>query len=113
VKSLLCFRFNQSFSFIYDGSIQLRAYEFISNLVVDIHEVVFEETSSFSELEVRNECLMVDQEKCTMQSALNVDKNAKFHSNLTQADPYTAENVTPNEDPREEIDTKLLASIYS
>jgi len=48
-----------------------------------------------------------------MQSALNVDKNAKFHSNLTQADPSIAENVTPNEDPREEIDTKLLASIYS
>jgi len=90
-----------------------RGYEFISNFVVDIHEVVFEETSSLGELEVRNECLMVDQERCTMQSALNVDKNVKFHSNLTQADPSIAANVTPNEDPREEIDTKLLASIYS
>ena len=81
--------------------------------MVDIYEVVFEETSSFSELEVRNKCLMVDQEKCTMQSALNVDKNVKFHSNLTEPDPYIAENVTLNEDPQEEIDTKLQASIYS
>ena len=50
---------------------------------------------------------MVDQEKCTTQSALNVDKNAKFHSNLTKADPSIAENVMLNEDPREGIDTKL------
>ena len=113
MKSLLRFRFSQSFSFIYDCSIKLRGYEFISNVVVDIPELVFLRTSSFSELEVRNECLMVDQERCTMQSVLSVDKNVKFHSNLTQADPSIAENVTLNEDPREEIDTKLLASIYS
>ncbi|MGD2066714.1 MAG: hypothetical protein PVI43_06065 [Candidatus Bathyarchaeota archaeon] len=37
---------------------------------------------------------MVDQEKCTMQSAQNVEKNVKFHSNLTKTDLYTAENVT-------------------
>ena len=56
---------------------------------------------------------MVDQEKCTMPSALNVDKNVKFHSNLIKADPSIAENVTLNEDPREEIDIKLSpASIY-
>ncbi len=56
---------------------------------------------------------MVDQEKCTMQSVLNVDKNVKFLSNLTKADPSIAENVTLNEDPREEIDIKLSpASIY-
>jgi hypothetical protein len=48
-----------------------------------------------------------------MQSALNVDKNVKFHSNLTQADPSIAENVMLNEDHREEIDIKLQASIYS
>jgi len=49
-----------------------------------------------------------------MQSAPNVDKNVKFLSNLTQADLYTAENVTLNEDPREEIDIKLqLASIFT
>ena len=58
---------------------------------------------------MRNECLMVDQEKCTLQSAPNVDKNAKFHSNLTEADLYTAENVMLNEDPREEIDIKLTS----
>jgi len=52
---------------------------------------------------------MEDQEKCTMQSAPNVDKNVKFLSNLTQADLYTAENVTLNEDPREEIDIKLTS----
>jgi len=44
-----------------------------------------------------------------MQSALNVDKNAKFHSNLTLTDRYIAENVTLNEDPREEIDIKLAS----
>jgi hypothetical protein len=49
---------------------------------------------------------MEDQEKCTTQSALNVDKNVKFHSNLTQADRYTAESVMLNEGPREEIDIK-------
>jgi hypothetical protein len=49
---------------------------------------------------------MVDHEKCTMQSALNVDKNVKFLSSQTLADLYIVENVTLNEDPREEIDTK-------
>ena len=49
-----------------------------------------------------------------MLSVLNVDKNVKFHSNLTKADPSIAANVTLNEDPREEIvDIKLQASIYS
>ena len=50
---------------------------------------------------------MEDQEKCTIQSALNVDKNVKFLSSLTKADPSIAENVMLNEDPREEIDIKL------
>jgi hypothetical protein len=45
-------------------------------------------------VEVRNECLMVDQEKCTMQSALNVKRNVKFLSNQIKVDLYTAENVT-------------------
>ena len=52
---------------------------------------------------------MEDQEKCTMQSALNVDKNVKFPSSPTQADLYIAENVMLNEDPREEIDIKLIS----
>ena len=39
--------------------------------------------------------------------AVNVDKNAKFPSSLTQADRYTAESVMLSEDHREEIDTKL------
>ena len=56
------------------------------------------------------ECLMVDHAKCTMQSVLNVDKNVKFLSNQTLADLYTAENVMLNEDPREEIDTRLLGA---
>ena len=53
---------------------------------------------------------MVDHVKCTMQSVLNVDKNVKFLSNQTLADLYTAENVMLNEDPREEIDTRLLGA---
>jgi len=44
-----------------------------------------------------------------MQSALNVDKNVKFHLNLILADPSIAENVMLNEDPREEIDIKLIS----
>jgi hypothetical protein len=43
-----------------------------------------------------------------MQSALNVDKNVKFLSSLIQADQCIAENVMLNEDPREEIDIRLL-----
>jgi len=48
-----------------------------------------------------------------MQSALNVEKNAKFHSNLTKADLYTAEIVTLKSDPQE-VDIKLnkLFTIY-
>ncbi len=56
---------------------------------------------------------MVDQEKCTMLSVLNVDKNVKFHSNLTKADLYTVENVMLNEDPREEVDTKRTIIYFS
>jgi len=52
---------------------------------------------------------MVDHEKCTTQSVENVDKNVKCPSSLTKADLYTAENVTLNEDPREEIDIKLVS----
>jgi hypothetical protein len=52
---------------------------------------------------------MVDQEKCIMQSALNVDKNVKFHSNPIKADLYTAENVMLKKDPPEEIDIKLTS----
>ena len=55
---------------------------------------------------MQSECLMVDHEKCTTQSALNVDKNAKFPSSLTRTDLYIAESVMLNEDHREEIDTK-------
>jgi hypothetical protein len=49
---------------------------------------------------------MVDQEKCTMRSALNVEKNVKCHLNLTQTDLYTAEIATLKSDPQEE-DIKL------
>jgi RNA binding exosome subunit len=49
---------------------------------------------------------MVDPEKCTMQSVLNVDKNAKFHSNLTKTDLYTAEIVIVRKDLLE-ADIKL------
>ena len=41
-----------------------------------------------------------------MQYVLNVEKNVKFHSSLTEEDLFTAESVMVNEDPLEEIDTK-------
>ena len=46
-----------------------------------------------------------------MQSVPNVNKNVKFLSNLTEADPYTAENAMQREDPQEEvvIDIKLTS----
>jgi hypothetical protein len=50
-----------------------------------------------------------NQEKCIRQFVLSVAGNAKFRSNLTEADPYTAENATQREDPQEEIDTKLTS----
>jgi hypothetical protein len=50
-----------------------------------------------------------NQEKCIRQFVLSVTRNVKFHSNLTEADPYTAENALQRGDPQEEIDigTKL------
>ena len=54
---------------------------------------------------------MVDQEKCTMQSALNVEKNVKYHSNPTKVDLYTAEIVTLKNDPQE-VDIKLNKLVY-
>ena len=44
-----------------------------------------------------------------MQFAPSVEINAKFHLNQTLTDLYIAENVTLNEDPREEIDIKLTS----
>ena len=49
---------------------------------------------------------MVDPEKCTMQSVLNVEKNVKYHSNQTKTDLYTAENVTVRKDLLE-VDIKI------
>jgi hypothetical protein len=51
---------------------------------------------------------MVDQEKCMMRFALNVEKSAKFHSNPTKADLYTAGNVMLKKDLPEEIDINLI-----
>jgi len=52
---------------------------------------------------------MEDQEKCTMPSAPNVDKNVKSLSNQTEVDQCIAENAMQREDPQEEIDTKLTS----
>jgi hypothetical protein len=41
--------------------------------------------------------------KRTRQSALIVERNAKFPSNQTEAGQCTAENVMLSEDPREDI----------
>jgi hypothetical protein len=49
---------------------------------------------------------MEKNEKRIRPYALTVVKNVRSHSNLTEADPYTAENAILNEDPRE--DTKLF-----
>ncbi len=43
------------------------------------------------------------KKKCTRQSVPTVERNAKFPSNPTEADRYTAENAILNEDLREDI----------
>ena len=52
-----------------------------------------------------------NQGKCIRQFVLSVVRNVKCHSNLTEADPYTAENAMQREDPQEEvgIDIKLTS----
>jgi hypothetical protein len=52
-----------------------------------------------------------NQEKCIRQFVLSAARNVKFRSNLTEADPYTAENAMQREDPQEEIviDIKLAS----
>jgi len=50
-----------------------------------------------------------NQEKCIRQFVLIVARNVKFRLNLTEADPYTAENAMQREDPQEEIDIKLTS----
>jgi len=50
---------------------------------------------------------MEKNEKCIRLYAPTAVKNVKFPSNLTEADPYTAENAILNEDPREDI--KLIS----
>jgi hypothetical protein len=42
-------------------------------------------------------------ERCTRQSALIVSKNVKFHSSLTKAGQFIAENAFQNEDHPEDI----------
>ncbi len=54
-------------------------------------------------MEVLFDCRIEKIEKCTRPYALIVVKNVRFHSNLTEADPYTAENAILSEDPREDI----------
>ena len=47
----------------------------------------------------------LDHEKCTKRLALNVEKNAKFHSNLQKVSLFTAENVIGKE---EDFDSLIL-----
>jgi hypothetical protein len=42
-------------------------------------------------------------ERCTRQSVLIAAKNVKFHSNPTEPDQFTAENVTEKEARPEDI----------
>jgi len=58
-------------------------------------------------MEVYFDCRIEKTEKRTRPYALIVVKNVRFPSNLTEADPYTAENAILNEDPREDI--KLIS----
>ena len=46
------------------------------------------------------------KKRCITQSVLIVEKTVKFHSSLTQADPFTVEIAIQNEHQQEE-DSKL------
>ncbi len=84
-------------------------HKFISKCTVFIGELGTErKTSSFSESEVQSRCRMEEenQEKCIRQFVLSVARNVKFRSNLTEADPYTAENAMQREETQGE-DIKL------
>lgn len=50
--------------------------------------------------------------KCTRQPALTVERNVKFHSNLTAADQCIAENATAKEDHQEDTKLTCLPSCY-
>jgi hypothetical protein len=50
---------------------------------------------------------MEKTEKCIRSYAPIAGRNVRYPSNLTEADPYTAENAILNEDPREDI--KLIS----
>ena len=52
-------------------------------------------------MEVWFDWLMEQTEKCTRQSVLSVERNAKFPSNQMEADQFTAGSAILNEDPRE------------
>lgn len=58
-------------------------------------------------MEVRYDCHIEKAEKRTKQFALIVETNAKFHSNLIQADQFTAESVGQKEGRREEADIRF------
>ena len=69
---------------------------------MSVFELVISVTSFVLEVEVQKVCHMVDQENCTMQSALNVERNVKFPSNQIRTDLYIAENVMQVNDLQEE-----------
>ena len=49
-----------------------------------------------------------ERKKCTRQFALNVERNVKSPSSLTQADPFTAESAGPrNEAQAQEEDSRI------
>jgi hypothetical protein len=50
--------------------------------------------------ELKSKCT---RKRCIRQFVLIAEKNVKFLSSQTEADQYTAENVTLNEDPREDF----------
>jgi hypothetical protein len=43
------------------------------------------------------------RKRCIRQFVLIVERNAKFHSSLTEVGQYTAENAMPSEDLREDF----------
>ncbi len=45
------------------------------------------------------------EKRCTRLSAPTVERNVKFRSNQTEAGLSTVENVTPNEDHHDDIES--------
>jgi predicted GIY-YIG superfamily endonuclease len=61
---------------------------------------------------VRKTCPLIEKEKCTLQHAVTVEMNVKYHSNQKKTDLFIAENVskTTNQ-PQDKVGVDLVEDL--